>query len=586
MKKFFLVTLVFALVAVGFAAQKYVWFDESKPYLGANATGQRGGVLLAPQLGSGPRTMNYIVAKETSSTDIIGVWMGATMIEMDNKAVMHPGLAKRVEVEITDDEEMIITFFLREGIKWSDGTPFTAEDVVFTINDIYTNPNIPSSTQDVIKDSKGRLPKAELVDKYTLKVIYEEPFRLAVRYIGGLYLFPKHICEPWVKNGTFREQWTVESINKKELVGLGPFIPVEYVPDQFVRMVRNPYYWKTDKNGTQLPYLDEYVRKIIPDLNAIKLAFEAGEIDVYGVTAQFYPEIKNKAKDKGWVVGMGGPTFGTTFLTLNFNCPDPVKRAWFRNEYFRRAIAYAMPKDLMIDTLLSGLGRAQWGPISEAAAAYFNDAVLRKYPYDLDYAKMMLELGGFKWDAQGNLLDSEGNRVRFILMTNAGNTQREGTCNIMRDELAKLGIEVTFVPLDFNLLVEKMLNTGDWEAIVIGLTGSDEPQGGRNVWALKGTLHFWNFHPDVAKFIDPQVYEAPWWEVEIDKIFAENVKILDQKKVFEMFSRYQELVSEYLPLIYTFQQEYLYAYTNKLQNLEPTAFGGMLWNIDWIWKKQ
>ncbi|MDI3495693.1 MAG: peptide/nickel transport system substrate-binding protein [Pseudothermotoga sp.] len=586
MKKFLVVVFAVLIFVSVFAAEKYVYFDENTPYLGANATGKYGGTLIIPSLGSGPKTMNAVVAQETSSTDVIDRFM-ETLIQLDNYARMHPALAKKCELEVTDDEKMIITLWLREGVRWSDGTPFTADDFVFSMNEIYCNPDIPNDMADLLEDSQGRLPVAEKVDDYTVRIVYQEPYRLAVRYAAGIRIFPKHIAEPWVKEGKFKEMWTVESINKRELVGLGPYIPVEYVPDQYVRLERNPYYFKKDANGQQLPYLDGLVFKIIPDLNAIRLAFENGEVDVYGVTAQFYPDIKNKAKEKGWIVGTGGPTFGTTFLTLNFNCPDPVKRKWFRNEFFRKAIAYSMDKDAMIDTLMAGLGTAQWGPISAAAAAYYNDDALRKYPYDLDYARMMLQMGGFSWDKDGNLIDEDGNKVEFILMTNAGNTTREGVCNILRDELSKLGIKVTFSPIDFNTLVQKLVSTGDWEAIVIGLTGSDEPQGGANVWKLDGALHFWNYSPEVKDFVSPDIYEVPEWEAEIDRIFTENVRILDQQKVYEMFSRYQELVSEHLPLIYTIQQLYLYAYTDKLHNAEPTAFGGIwAWNEEWIWKEQ
>ncbi|MDK2786113.1 MAG: peptide/nickel transport system substrate-binding protein [Thermotoga sp.] len=199
----------------------------------------------------------------------------------------------------------------------------------------------------------------------------------------------------------------------------------------------------------------------------------------------------------------------------------------------------------------------------------------------------MLKLGGFKWDENGQLLDSEGNPVKFIIMTNAGNQVREGMGNIITESLKKLGMDVTFAPIDFNTLVQKLVVNGDWEAVIIGLTGSDEPQSGANVWRIKGALHFWNYHPEVKDFVDPNDYYLPDWEKEIDRIFEENVKILDQQKVVDMFREFQRLVSEHLPLIYTTQQLYLYAYSNKLHNLEPTAFGGMWgWNQDCVWKEQ
>lgn len=574
--------LVFLVVATFTLMAALSPFAQFETYIGADVTGKHGGFLIVPTL-SGPRTCNDVVAQETSSTDVIARFM-ASMIEMDNYARIHPALAERWELKQNPDGSMEITWYLRKGIKWSDGHPFTADDVVFTINDIYFNPDIPNDMQDLFGDN---WPKAVKIDDYTLKTVQKEPYRLAVRYIGGIPIFPKHLAEKYVKEGRFKEFWTVDAINKKEIVGLGPFIPVEYVPDQYVKFVRNPYYWKYDKEGKQLPYLDGIIFKIIPTQDAQRLAFENGEVDVYGPRGTEYADLKKKAAEKGWVVGTGGPNFGTEFITFNWNTPDPVKRKWFRNEYFRRAVAYAIDKKSIVNTIFNGLAVEQWGPISAAAKVYYDESVLRKYPYNLDLARTMLKLGGFKWDDKGRLLDGAGNPVKFTIMTNAGNQIREGIGNIITDALKKLGMDVTFAPIDFNTLVQKLVNTGDWEAVIIGLTGSDEPQGGANVWTIKGALHFWNYHPDVKAYVDKKDYHSPDWEAKIDTIFKENVKILDQEKVKAMFREFQKLVSENLPLIYTVQQLYLYAYSKKLHNLEPTAFGGMWgWNHDCIWKEQ
>ncbi len=580
MRKVLLMVVVMAFVVMTLAVPPYAASDK---YLGADATGKRGGKLVLGTL-SGPRTMNDVVAQETSSTQIIGMFMG-TMVERDNHGLWYPALAENWEVEQTPDGKMIVTWYLRKGVKWSDGHPFTADDVVYTINNIYFNKDIPNDFQNLFPADNW--PKAYKVDDYTVKVVFNYVYRLAWRYMGVMYIWPKHVIEKYLAEGKeFKEIWDVDAINRGEIVGLGAFIPVEYVPDQYVRLVRNPYYWKKDKDGNQLPYLDEVIYKIIPDMNAMKLAFENGEIDTYGPRGTEYKELKEKAEEKGWVVGTGGPNFGTQFVTFNWNCPDPVKRKWFRNVYFRKAVAYAIDKKKIIDTLYNGLAIEQWGPISEAAQEWYNGDVLKKYPYDLEMAKMMLMLGGFSWNDEGKLVDSEGNVVKFILTTNAGNKVREGIGNILVENLKKLGMEVTFAPIDFNTLVQKLVVNGDWEAVIIGLTGGDEPQGGANVWKVKGSLHFWNYHPDVKKFVDPNDYYLPEWEKEIDTIFDENVKYLDKEKVYQMFSRYQELVSEYLPLIYTTQQLFLYAYSTKLHNVDPTNMGGIVgWNMDWVWKE-
>ncbi len=581
MRKFWLILSVLVLTGLVLALPPYAASDK---YLGAEATGKRGGTLILGTL-SGPKTMNDVVAQETSSTQIIYRFM-SSMVERDNHGLWYPALAENWKIEKTKEGKMVLTWYLRKGVKWSDGQPFTADDVVYTINDIYFNPDIPNDFQNLFPADNW--PKASKIDDYTVKVEFNYPYRLAWRYIGVTPIWPKHVVEKYLSEGKkFKEIWTVDAINNGEIVGLGPFIPVEYKEAQYVKLVRNPYYWKKDKNGVQLPYLDEVVYKIIPDQKAMRLAFENGEIDTYGPRGTEYAELKEMAKDKGWVVGTGGPNFGTQFVTFNWNTPDPVKRKWFRNPYFRRAVAHALDKKSIIDTLYNGLAVEQWGPISEAAKEWYNGDVLRKYPYDLDLARTMLMLGGFSWNEEGKLVDEDGNVVKFILTTNAGNNVREGIGNILTENLKKLGMDVTFAPIDFNTLVQKLVATGDWEAVIIGLTGSDEPQGGANVWKIKGALHFWNYHPDVKKFVDPNDFYSPDWEKEIDKIFEENVKILDHEKVYEMFSRFQELVSENLPLIYTTQQLFLYAYSKKLHNVDPTSLGGItVWNMDWIWKEE
>jgi len=557
-------------------------------FIGYDATGKKGGTLVIPTL-SGPRTCNDTVSKETSSSDVISMFMswGGTLIErsaIDGK--FYPALAEKWDgPRLTKDGGMEIIWYLRKGVKWSDGDPFDADDVVFTLNEIYTNPDIASSFKDVIKSTNGYLPKATKIDQYTVRMYYPEPFRLALRYLGGMYIFPKHKAESWVKNKKFAEFWTVDSINKKELVGLGPFIPVEYVPDQYVRFVANPNYWKKTKDGVQLPFLKEVVYKIISTQDAQKLAFEKGEVDIYSPRGTEFNYFKENEKKFNITVLSYGPAYGTTFITFNWNNKDAAKKEWFRNVHFRKAVAYAMDKKKMIDTLFNGLAVEQWSPVS-MASPYYNDKVTVKYPYDLNKAKAELKLGGFNWDKDGKLVDSKGRPVKFMIETNAGNTVREGMGNIITAALKKLGMDVTFVPGDFNTLINRMLNVGDWDAIIIGLTGSDEPQGGRNVWATSGSLHFWNLSPDNADWVDAKEYWVPDFEKEIDKIFAENVRILDDNVVKDYWAKYQKLASENIPLVYTVNSLRLFAWRNTVKNVKITLLGGTTWNLDWLWKEE
>ncbi|HOK87366.1 MAG TPA: ABC transporter substrate-binding protein [Fervidobacterium sp.] len=575
MRKVLVTLFVSLLVIFSFAA-----------YIGEDATGKKGGTLTVGTL-SGPRTLNDTVSKETSSSDVISMFMGygGTLIEMDENGNFYPALAEKWDgPRLTKDGGMEIIWYLRKGVKWSDGKPFTADDVVFTLNDVYVNPDIVSSFKDILRSTNDYLPKATKINDYTVRMYYPEPFRLALRYLGGMYIFPKHVAESWVKNKKFAEFWTVDSINKKEIVALGPFIPVEYVPDQYVRFTANPNYWKKDKSGTQLPYLKEFIFKIISSQDAMKLAFENGEIDIYSPRGTEFAYFKENEKKFNITVLSYGPAYGTEFITFNWNNKDEAKRDWFRNVHFRKAVAYAMDKKKIIDTLYNGLAIEQWSPVS-MASPYYNEKVTVKYPYDLNKAKAELKLGGFTWDKNGKLLDSKGRPVKFMIETNAGNKVREGMANIIASALKQLGMDITMIPGDFNTMVNRMLNVGDWDAIIIGLTGGDEPQGGNNVWALDGSLHFWNLSPELADWVDPKIYTIPDFEKQIDKIFKENVRILDDKVVKDYWAQFQKLASENIPLVYTVNSLRLYAWRNTLKNVRIGLLQGTLWNADWLYKE-
>jgi len=570
-KLFVLTVLLFAVVAAIAAEPEYI----VEPY-----TGRYGGTLFLSTT-SGPKTLNPANAQETSSTDIIG-WFLEQLVDFDKNGGIRGGqLAKSWEV--SEDGRSYI-FHIRKGLKWSDGHPFTAEDVYFSFAKIWTNPDNAGDTYDVITDDEGNPPTVELIDEYTVKITYNKPFAPGLRYVGSVDILPKHALEEAVNNGTWLETWTVADIDK--IVGMGPFIVKEYTEGVRIVLERNPNYYRVDKEGNKLPYLDKIVYLIVPDLNAARLKFEAGEIDLYAPRAEEFPDLKEMADEKGWIVDFDGPTFGTQFVTFNYNTPDPVKRKWFRNAHFRRAVAYAVDRETINETLYNGLGTPQYGPVSAASPFYYpNLEDEYGFPYSLTMAKRELIEGGFSWDENGNLIDADGNKVEFILTTNAGNNVRETISNILVESLSKLGMKVTFTPIQFNTLVQKLVGTGDWEAVVIGLTGGVDPHSGSNVWRLDGGLHFWNYSPEVNEKVDPDDYYVADWEKRIDEIYRKQVTEMDPQKRKELFWEFQKLAAENQPVVYLIQRLYMFAYSNKLHNVDPTAWGGMLWNAYAIWKE-
>ena len=574
MKK--LLVLLVVLIAAGllFAAPEYQ-VEET-------FNGKPGGTFYYWGLGD-PKTFNYDWAQETSSTDPLGFTL-ATLIEADEGGMPSlPGLAKNWW--FSDDG---LTFFvqIREGLQWSDGAPFTMDDVYWTFVDLSFVPENTANGNGSYLDSNDQLPVVEIVDETTISFTWTVPQVTALRQIGFRPIMPKHILEEVVANGTYPEFWTIADFDK--LVGMGPFVITDYVEGVRIVFERNPYYWKVDANGVQLPYFDKLNYELLADQNTSLLRFEAGEIDLYGPTAEQFPRLAEMAAEKGWITGVGGPALGSQFVTFNFNSTDPVKREWFRNDGFRRAFVYAMDRDAIIESLYNGLGSPLYGPVSPSSGFYNPEIEEFAYKYSITRARLELRRGGFNWLPDGTCVDANGNPVEFELITNAGNVVREAISNIIVDGAAKLGIKVNFRPIDFNTVVAR-LTDATYEAVVIGLTGSVDPGTGWIVYRLDGGLHFWNYPPDYNPddHITEDIYVLPDWEKRVDEIYRlQTSAVVDQDR-YDLFAEFQVLFAEYQPVVFTMAQNFLYVYKNNIkmpvEKLTPAT--GLLFQLEGWWKE-
>jgi peptide/nickel transport system substrate-binding protein len=557
-----------------------VLFSCSPQKATESTTGNYGGTLNLATI-SDPKSFNLIVANETSTTEILEhyVFEGLTK-ENGITTEVEPELAGSWDIS---QDKLTWTFHLRQGVNWSDGVPFTADDVVFTFNRLIFNPKVPNSSRDVFT-IEGKLPKVEFVDDTTVRFILPKPFAPFLRQLTQPIL-PKHKLDAIVTANKFNEAWGLDT-PLPEIIGTGPFILKQYVPSQRLVYERNPNYWKQDKLGKQLPYLEKIVMIIVPDLNAELLKFTAGETDALGMRPQDYSILKKKEKSGNYTFYNCGPTFGTEFVCFNLNpgksnkgkpFVNPTKLQWFNNQLFRQAVAHAIDKQSIINNVFYGLGYPQDAE-EGAANVFFHNPNVKTYPYDLTKAKQLLAQAGFTdRDKDGWLEDNQGNKIEFNLMTNAENNIRVDIANIIIADLNKLGLKVTLQAINFNTLINKLNVSFDWDAILLGLTGGVEPYGGRNVWHSSGQLHLWN---------PRQKKPATDWEAKIDTLFDTSATELDQNKRKQLFNDFQSIVAEELPVIYTVNQAALYAVKNKFGNIHPTAFGHVFHNIEEIYIKK
>lgn len=522
--------------------------------------GKEGGTLYFILSGD-PKTLNPALAQETTSTAVIGpVFSG--LVRLNVKTMKpEPSLAESWEVS---EDGRVWTFHLRKGVRWSDGVPFTADDVLFTFNEVYYNDQIPSSARDILT-VKGERIKVEKVDAYTVRFVLPERFAPFLNALS-VDILPKHKLERFVKEGRFNTAWNVNT-DPKEIVGTGPWVIKEYVKGQRVVYERNPYYWERDERGTKLPYITRKVGLIVQDPDTAMLKLRNGEVDYLGLRPQDIQQVV-KMKERVRVYDLGS-TPSTTFLVFNQNPNSKVpeyKRRWFQNRIFRQAISHAIDREGVCYLVYNGMARPLYTPITEANRPYYEEDLYPKFEYDLVKARKLLESIGFKdRNGDGILEDPEGHDLEFTLITNAGNKERETIGNIIKEDLKKVGIRVYFQPIDFNNLVSRLTAPPyDWEAVIIGLTGSVDPHFGRNVWHSSGLLHMWN-----PRQKEPQTD----WERKVDQLIDMGAVELDFEKRLKIYREAFLIITQEQPMIFIATPKSILGVYKRLGNLFPTVWG-------------
>jgi len=542
---------------------------------------------------SDPKTFNPYTANETSSTTAFaGVFEGLTSQDGVTLEVI-PALAERWEVA---DDKVTWTFYLRRDVKFHDGTPMTADDVVFSFNEIVMNEDIPGIAMRDILTIGDEVVRCEKVDDYTVRFITPAPFAPFDRIIGGFDIVPKHFLTDVVRAGSFGSHWNVGT-DPAEIIGTGPYRIVEYKNGELLVQERWEGYWNNARfTKAHGPIA---VRRILitPNINSSVLRFESGDTDMYGLRMEDYAKLARKAREGNFTIYDMGGASGTLFLMFNQSTLRGEgrgiaehKQRWFRDVAFRRAVAHAIDKESIIRLVHLGLSEPLWSAEPPSNVLFHNPNV-RTYPFDLDRANAILDEAGYlDTDGDGVREMPAGTPVRFVLTTNSGNEVREHMCLIIQEDLGKIGLDVTFQPLEFNNLINKLDATCDWEAMVMGLTGGVEPHFGRNVWAVDGSTHMWNQKPsepsEQKEKIKWRRSVAAWeegvrpWEREIEALFDEGVTIFDREERRQVYFRVQEIVAEELPLIYLTTSKELVAFRNKFIKLKPTPYGGVLHNLD------
>lgn len=523
-----------------------------------------------------PKTFNPYNANDATSAELSEIMYDGLVQSNPSTGEVIPKLAYSFEVA-PDNKTYIVR--LRKGIKWSDGTEITSRDVYFTYNTIIFGGYGDGSAKDVMTID-GELPSVEIIDKYTVKFTTPKPFAPFLRNLSN-GIVPEHIFKKATDKGKdYFLTYQGIDIKPKDLVTSGPFRLEEYVPSQRVVFKKNPNYYLLNLKNEKLPYIDKWVIVITGDMNNDTIKFESGITDVLSVNGALVDRYKELSKSEHFDLYNLGASTTTTFIVFNLNNRKNkegkyyvplIKQKWFQDRNFRTAVDWAIDRQDLILNIFHGLASPLYS--AEATRSLFlNEKIGQGHSKNIEYAKKLLKKSGFYLE-NGVLHDKDGNIVEFELLTNAGNTQREATGVSIKEDLEALGMKVNFKPVEFNSLVNRMVNQVDFDCIIMGLTSNiSEPNSGYNVWSPYGALHLFNKRtPNDMKSTD-KILD---FELVLEDLFKKGALELEFNKRKAIYDKYQEVVAYENPMIYLYAPLMINAIRSRVKNIFPTQFGGL-----------
>ena len=517
--------------------------------LGCLTAFAQGGGELRFCLRSEPKTFNPLLVEDEAS-ETVRYLTGGVLVRV-NRATLkaQPELASEWKVS---EGGKRIRFKLRAGLKYSDGTPFSADDVAYTMQQLM-DPALHSSTGDAFRSGEGKVV-TQVISANVVEITFPAPVANLVNLFDTVAILSAKSPQ-------------------KEMAVLGPFYVAERKAGSYLILKRNLFYWKKDSAGKQLPYLDAIRLDIEQNPEIEAMRFKRGEVHLINTVS---PAIFEKLSADSISVRDAGASTDTEQLWFNQVPTAPIpayKKAWFASTNFRRAISESINRADLARIVYRGHAAPAVGVVSPSNTAWFNSN-LKPHPYEIASALRRLQQDGFK--LQGDTLrDKSGNAVEFSIVTNAGNRAREAMATMIQQDLKKIGITVNVVTLDFNSLLERMTQSFNYEGCILGFQNVDlDPNGQMAVWLSTSDNHQWN---------PRQKSPATAWEAEIDKLMKAQAASGDEHKRKQYWDRVQEIVWEQEPFIYLINKDALVAISPAVKNAQPSVFRPQtFWNADML----
>jgi peptide/nickel transport system substrate-binding protein len=508
-----------------------------EPKTGAN-TPAYGDTLIEASIGNVSSLIPNITSDQSSHE--VGNLMYNGLVALGRDLEIVPELARSWAFS---KDCLTLDFKLQENVRWHDGVPFTADDVVFTWR-MTMHPKTPSPYKSDFADVEN----VEALDRNTVRVTYKKPYAKAL-LSWGLTILPRHLLERYVEEGKIKDapqNWSAP-------IGTGPYRFKEMKSGEKIVVVANQEYFKGR------PAISRIVYRIIPSQATIFLEVKAKGVDIASLTAlQYkrqteYPAFE-KAYNKFRYSGAG-------YTYLGFNLKD--KR--FADRRVRLAFAHAIDKQALLDGVVLGLGRRATGPFRPGTWA--DNTNVKGVPYDPKRAIELLAEAGWTRNGQG-LLEKDGRPFTFELLTNQGNDERKKVAEIVQASLRELGVGVEIRVLEWAALLKEHVKKRQFDAIVLGWgTGADPDQF--VVW------HSSQAGPDQLNHIS---YANP----EVDALLEAGRASCVQADRVRFYHRIHEVLAEDQPLVFLYWRDALPVVSSRIFGVQPGP-AGIRWNeFEWF----
>ncbi len=534
--------------------------------------GRSGGKLVFSQR-SEPKTLNPLFAHDESSRAIIGL-LTADLIHINRYTQRtEPALAMSWTVS---PDRLAYSLRLRHGLRFSDGHPFDADDVVFTFN-CYLDERLHAPQRELLVIA-GTPISVRKLDQYTVVFTLARPYAAAERLFDSIAILPRHLLQQHDKQSRLSEVWPLNT-PPEQIAGLGPFRLKEYVPGQRIALERNPYYWKKDPNGQTLPYLDRIESVFVTNAEAEAMRFEAGETDLINrLDAADFAALSRDQQRHHFHLYDLGPGLEYDFLSFNQNAPPAgnwpalsQKQQWFSQTAFRQAIASAVDRESIVRLVYRDRARPLSVQVTPGNKLWVNNKIPPP-TQSRERARRFLRSAGFSWSKDGLLMSANGTPVTFSLAFNGTKPSPGQIAVLIQQDMKALGIGVTLEPLEFATFLDRLFASFKYEAAILALADGDaDPNSEINVLTSSGNAHVWNLH----------AASPPPWQLEIDRLMREQLISTNFEERKHIFNRVQELMWENVPVICLISPDILVGAKDRIRNFRPAILSDhTLWNAE------